>query len=232
MTEFLVVWFDAPLMSFGGTAVDAKGVTSDRPGASLLTGLLGNALGWEHRHVDELQALQARLVYGSRQDRRGERLVDYQTIDLGQAHLVGTGWTTRGVIEGRDGAFSEGTHIRHRHYLADAAYTVVLTLAEGEGPTLEALEEALRYPARPLFLGRKPCLPAAPLLPPQPRIQAAGVEDALRRAPARSGARGGLVWVPDDGGTGTLEVVCVDRDWRNQVHVGARSERMRRLEGP
>ena len=73
-------------------------------------------------------------------------------------------WTTRGAPEKRGGA-SLGTHIRRPHYLADAAYTVTLTLDPAdEPPTLDELEAALRHPARPLFIGRKTCLPARPLV--------------------------------------------------------------------
>ena len=42
--------------------------------------------------------------------------------------------------------------------------TVALRLdEEGDEPTLDNLAKALQEPARPLFIGRKPCLPSTPL---------------------------------------------------------------------
>jgi len=79
----IVLRFDAPLVSFGAPAVDQNGVVQPFPALSMLTGLIANALGWEHRESDKLDALQERLRYAARTDRRGEALLDYQTVDLG-----------------------------------------------------------------------------------------------------------------------------------------------------
>lgn len=216
-------------MAFGGTMVDNYGVTDDFPGASLLVGLFGNALGWFHRDVDRLQALQSRLLYAVREDRRGRRLTDYQTVDLGQPHLVDTGWTTHGVLEGRAGAFSTGTHIRYRDYLADASYTVVVGLSSSEFPTLDDLASALKRPARPLFIGRKTCLPSLPLLVQQHghavMVTAPTPRDALFLYPSKKSCR---IWFPvdDEDHEGHTHPFRDHRDWRNQVHVGQRLIRM------
>ncbi|MGK9517924.1 hypothetical protein O6467_24530, partial [Salmonella enterica subsp. enterica] len=79
--------------------------------------------------------------------------------------MLDTGWTTRGRREDRKGGTAAtGTHQRWRDHWANGVATVAMAL-DGDGePTLDALETALRAPARPLFIGRKPCLPAAPLL--------------------------------------------------------------------
>ena len=63
----------------------------------MLTGLLANALGWDHRDADSLERLQDRLRFASRLDRAGHPLVDYQTVDLGQDWMrpENAGWTTR-----------------------------------------------------------------------------------------------------------------------------------------
>lgn len=185
--EVLVLRLQAPLMSFGGVAVDEIRPTREMPGRSLLTGLLGNALGWHHRDSEALQRLQQRLVYAVRQDDPGQYLEDFHTVDLGQSFLS-RGWTTRGAPEGRgSGSATSGTHIRQLHYLADAAYTVALTLSPAEEqPTLEALHAALARPARPLFLGRKTCLPSRPLVGHRgecDRLTAASPLEALTRIP-------------------------------------------------
>lgn len=236
MTQVLLLRIDAPLVSFGTAMVDQNGVVQSFPPRSLLTGLFGNALGWDHRDEGLLQALQSRIVYAARIDRAGQALLDYQTVDLGAAWMNPelAGWTTRGRIEERAGASSDATHIRYRHHRADSVHTVAVELRPAtESPTVGDLAAALKSPARPLFIGRKPCLPAAPLL--------LGVTEkenalaALASAPRIDAHRGGddgtlPAWWDDvlpsdgDGVVGPFEpqVFTDERDWRSQIHVGRR----------
>ena len=69
--DVLILRFDAPLMSFGAPIVDNQGEIQPYPALSMMTGLLGNALGFDHSEFDRLERLQERLRYASRQDRRG-----------------------------------------------------------------------------------------------------------------------------------------------------------------
>lgn len=243
MIDALILRFDAPIVAFGGVLIDAHGVTRSFPARSMLTGLLGNALGYGHRDAALLQALQARIHYAVRCDRPGQRLRDFQTVDLSQPFLW-EGWTTRGTVQGRYGesgneikllksAFSKGqslpltkktTSIRRRDYIADSVYTVALALdASATQPDLAALADAVREPGRPLFIGRKSCLPAEPVF--VTRLQAASLREALITAPLSKRAAGHRfrVWLPADGPhvSGALPL-SDDRDWANQIHVGRR----------
>ncbi len=231
--EALLLRLEGPLMSFGGPMVDQQGVIQDHPGLSLLTGLLGNALGYDHSESERLQDLQGRLNYAVRADRPGQKITDYQTVDLGQDHLVGTGWTTRGEpIERGKGEATEGTHIRFREYLADGRYLVAISLAKGT-PSLDDLARALAEPARPLFLGRKTCLPAAPLmlrrvtvpslltaLETEPWLRATGSTTPAEGAPQSVSAW----WPRHEGAPASSREVAVtdERDWLNQIHTGRR----------
>ena len=231
MQTFLVLTLEAPLMSFGGVTVDKFGRTTAHAQLSQIAGLCANALGWDHGDFAQIGGLQARLRLGSRADVPGSAITDYQTVDLGQAlngvEWMQMGWTTQGRAEGREGGTaSQGTHIRLRDYLADAVHTVVLALEPAdEKPTFDELEAALREPARPLFIGRKPCLPSGPLL--TGRVEADSVLAALRLAPRHPRSKpGGLAaWWPDgDGAHDPSRTVPIidERDWANQVHVGRR----------
>lgn len=161
MHRWLHLRLSAPLMAFGGVAIDQIGPTRDLPAASALTGLLANAQGWHWRESARHQALQDRLVFGALLARPGRPLTDSQNAQLAKTDK---GWTTRGQPEGRDGASYGAPHRRQRHYLADACVHVVLRLdLADEPPTLDDLARALDRPARPLFVGRKSCLPTAPL---------------------------------------------------------------------
>jgi len=226
--EALLLRFDAPLMSFGGPAVDHVGVTEEFPARSMLAGLIANALAYHHHQTLEAQRLQARIHFATRRDREGKRIEDYQTVDLGQSHLRDTGWTTWGEPETREGAYSEETHIRNRHYLADAIYTVTLNLRPPEEPpTLDEIARALEFPARPLFIGRKPCLPSAPILLGRASGESfRALLEQIPRVPER-GDTGPLTgWWPAEEGvddtSSRLVPVTDDRDWANQIHVGRR----------
>jgi len=230
----LILRLDAPLMSFGTVMVDQHGFTDRFPGTAMLTGLIANALGWDHRDFDRLQSLQDRLEYAARWDSEPERIVDYHTVDLGQAKMSAPGWTTRGLPEHRAGSEGArlGTHQRYRHYWADGLMTVALYLKGDVDPDLEEVGNALRHPARPLFLGRKACLPARPLLDPRnPVVEGENLLAILRKVPVwkRDGTPAGNVatyacWPAELGVSGRGEVRRVYdlRDWRNQIPAGSR----------
>ncbi len=242
--DILLMRLRAPMMSFGAPIVDSLGVIQPYPALSMVCGLLGNALGYHHRDADKLTRLQGRLRFAVRQDLAGRRLRDFQTADLGQDFMLSNrAWTTSGVLDERAGGSAKtGTHIRKRDYWVDAAYTLAVGL-EGEGePSLEALDGALRYPARPLFIGRKPCVPSERIS--MGLTQADSLVHALRRAPLAKNAprrvamgswmRARLgsddqrcaMWWPqgDPNGEDPLDTFPVTdaRDWANQIHVGQR----------
>ena len=227
MTDpYLLMRFEAPLMSFGAAMTEQSGPTWRFPGRAMLAGLLGNALGYAHWESDRLQALQDALVFGARVDRGGERVLDYQTVDLGQEFML-SGWTTAGRLQGRGGASATGTQIRRREYWADSILTVALRVCRVPGvPTEQELHDALHCPERPLFIGRKPCLPSVPLA--LGVVLAESLWLALRDAPSHPRADR-APWpallpaaeCPDAART-LLQHRTDDRDWPNQIHVGRR----------
>ena len=108
--------------------------------------------------------------------------------------------------------------------------TVALRLEpNGETPDLDALELALQEPARPLFIGRKPCLPSAPLfagfgdgdtaldaLLAWPLAQSSDESDNLR-----------LLW-PDGEGADNVAanrqyMLTDQRNWVSGLHGGGRA---------
>ena len=163
MPRHLIMRLESPLMSFGGETIDNYGVIRPFPATSMLTGLFANALGWRRIERERHQSLQDRLVFAARIDREpagGVRLTDFQSAAINNSEQ---GWTTRGRPEGRAGGTYQN-HLRYRDYFADMRVTIALRLhPESAPPTLDELATALQEPARPLFIGRKPCLPSAPL---------------------------------------------------------------------
>lgn len=236
--DCLLLRFDAPMMSFGGVLVDQHNPTDRFPGRAMLTGLIANALGWNHRDFAALGTLQERIRFAARWDIPPQPLRDYQTVDLGQPHLREAGWTTRGVPEHREGGSARyGTHQRYRHYWADGVLTVSVTLEPGD-PSLSVVTDALAHPVRPLFLGRKSCLPAARIV--LGIRSAPDLLAALHAEPTHPRAGSGThdleaCWPPGLGGSdeGSRQRMqrTDDRDWPNQVHVGTRTVIEGRLRG-
>lgn len=214
----------APMASFGGEIVDAHGVIRDMPAQSMLTGLLANALGWDRSMRTEHQALQDRIVFGAvwERDIGLSRMVDYQTAQLGKNDRS---WTTRGVPAGRDGGAATyvGAHQRWREYHADLRLSVVVRLEPAEtSPTLNALHAALDRPARPLFIGRKCCLPSSPIF--GGWVEATTAREALG-AIAPSGAAGLFAsWPAAEGTDGSNRITSVtdERNWVSGLHGGGR----------
>ena len=219
----LILRLEAPLMSFGGVVIDNYGVTDAWPAASMLTGLIGNALGWKRMDATALDRLQERLVFACRADREGERLRDYQTAELAKNDK---GWTTRGQPEGRAGGAGTyvGMHIRHRDFWADRVVSVALRLEPvDEAPDLDAVAAAFDRPARPLFLGRKPYLPATRILTGKAvgdtaLLALAAFEPGKRECAAFAPATEGVVgFLPN----ATRELrVSGRRNWISGVHGG------------
>ena len=220
MTRWLKLDIAAPMMAFGGVAIDHVGPTRNFPAASLLVGLFGNALGWHWRDRPAHQDLQDRLVFASALIAEGRVLTDTQNAKLEKNDR---GWTTWGAPEGRDGASYDAPHRRRRDYLCDAEVLAVCRLSPGAAPDTEALAAALAYPARPLFLGRKSCLPSRPL-------HGGWVEGETAHAALAAALPGNgpaqpvrAQWPEGEGPPGSRRLDLADlRNWRSGLHGGSR----------
>ncbi len=229
MRRWLALRLESPLAAFGGLSIDKNGPTTDFPGASMLTGLCGNAMGWHWSDKQRHQALQDRIVFGARADRAGEPLTDMQNAHIGARDA---GWTTLGEPESRTGGPNtyKSPHRRERDYHADLSMMVVLRLEPTHHtPDLDDLARAFRWPARPLFIGRKPCLPSAPIVGVEADrwIEAESAYEALRKM---KGSKDGMraMWPvgqgPETGGEVDAVTAAIDlRNWRTGLHGGSRT---------
>ncbi len=222
--KWLVIRLEAPLMAFGGVAVDQERPTRDFPAASMLTGLAANALGlhWSDRVAHD--ALQARLIFAARREREPSAagvIRDMQNVHLTKADR---GWTTFGVPEGRDGASYGAPHRRARDYLAHCAVRVVLRFHPVElSPTLETLADKLDRPIRPLFIGRKSCVPSCRLM--DGWVYGDTAHAALSSLPGSGTFR--ALWPAGEGPEADASVDRVIdlpdiRNWRTGLHGGSR----------
>lgn len=219
--RWLKLNLEAPLSAFGGVVVDGLGVIRDQPALSAITGLLANALGYDRTETGRLAALQFRLLLASAfRAGDGSRMTDFQTAKLAKNDR---GWTRWGV-EGREGGANtyDSPALMHRDYLADRSTICVVGLRDDGDPDLDALAAALDRPERPLFIGRKSCLPSRPIL--GGVIEATDALEALRAAIATPGDW--RVSVPRGQGAPNQarEIRIPDmRDWTAGFHSGDRA---------
>ena len=238
MPRHLLMRLSAPLMAFGGETIDNLGIIRDFPALSMLTGLLANALGYGREEDELLDHLQARLVFGCRLEgswQNAPRLMDYQTAVIHSGASGDQGWTTLGEPETRRGAAGQSTLQRYRDYHTDGQALIALRLEPAhETPTLDELAQALDHPARPLFIGRKHCLP-------NQRVfagwqEAENILGALQNARLLSTSQAPSANLPTDmrvqwpQGEGQLIGdraidLCDERNWRSGVHGGWRQIR-------
>jgi len=158
-----------------------------------------------------------------------QRVQDFQTAQLGKDDKA---WTTWGVPEERAGGAGTyaGPHLRYRDYHADLCAWVALALAPAaEAPTLDDIAVALDKPVRPLFIGRKPCLPAGRLIT---GWQTSGdLRSALQAIVTEKSATPTIGWRaqwPDGEGAqpgDRLLDVCDERNWDSGIHGGWRPVR-------
>lgn len=230
--RYILLNLEAPLMAFGGETVDNYGVVRPFPAASMLTGLLANALGWRRVERARHQRLQDRLAFAARIDREpagGVHMTDFQSAAITNTDRS---WTTRGRPEGRGGGVYVNW-LRYRDYFADMRVRAALRLEPaGEWPTLDDAAAALREPARPLFIGRKPCLPSAPLF--AGFVDGDTALDAIIAAPMDAADRAGaaavrLQWPGGESGGGADGVtqsreymITDERNWVSGLYGGGR----------
>jgi CRISPR system Cascade subunit CasD len=165
--NYLVFQLQAPLSSWGEPAVGEFRGTAEHPTQSALVGLLGAALGLlrddeaAHASLRDGYGFAVALLSG------GSLLRDYHTAQV----------PPRTALKGRPQATRRhelavpktdlSTILSTRDYRQNAASLVAVQPRSDCIPphTLAELASALREPQFTLYLGRKACVPAAPLWP-------------------------------------------------------------------
>ena len=222
--RWMILRFHAPMASFGGVSIDSHGVTREFPGKSLLVGLFANALGWTRSMACKHQELQERIIFGViyENDTEHHLITDYQTVKL---RFNDKSWSTRGQPVGRDGGRNTyvGAHQRWRQYLNDIRFISVVRLNDPEVyPTIDELADAIQFPARPLFIGRKSCLPSAPIF--RDWVHAPNVLDALCSTIETKNSKRKGMWSASSSATYVEKSMTVadERNWVTGLHGGSR----------
>jgi len=155
--------------------------TGDLPSRSMLTGLLGAALGVRKHEGHRLNALASHISYAARTQGEPRVMEDFHIADLGRNYMQSDkAWSTSGARTYRSGSVTQDKVLQRKEYLADSSVIVAVRIEEragvAPGPTTAearvwaasispaAVVGALQKPAFPLFIGRKTCVPSRPIV--------------------------------------------------------------------
>lgn len=162
----LALLLDGPMQSWGFASRFTRRTTALHPTKSGVVGLLAAALGVNKHGRDEAAQIARLAVLGcttiTLPKQRGPRelpmlrLSDYHTI--GGGYDKDTDWMKK--PRAASGATLE-TVLSERHYLLDARFGVLL---EGAQAWLGQIAVKLSDPTWGVWLGRKCCIPASPVL--------------------------------------------------------------------
>lgn len=225
--RFLYLRLAEPMMSFGAAQRNSVYRNDDivtppsgmppgnavLPGRAFLTGLIGNALGYERHDGAMLHQLHENIRFAAALVRRGRLEEDFATARLG---INDRGWTTRGRVEGRRGGAETYTsaHVMRRGYWAGA--DVALTLRLLDDRLTDRIAAALSRPERPLFVGRKAYLPATYLY--RGILMADDAHSALRLAAFDAEP---VIWDRGEGPDDARLVLRDDKSWVTDVYAGS-----------
>lgn len=152
----LLLRLAGPLQSWGSSSKFNTRHTRAEPTKSGVLGLIAAAQG--RRRTDPIEDLLT-LRFGVRVDQPGVLVRDFQTA---------VQWNT---------TKQESMPLSYRFYLADAVFVAGVS---GDLELLKGVDQAIRRPIFPPFLGRRSCPPARPL---SMGVVDATLEDAMRSAP-------------------------------------------------
>lgn len=153
--RFLALRLEGPIQSWGFDSQYNRRNTGLMPTKSAIAGMCCAALGLprgsdkEQKFLAKFSAVRMTAIAIPRKGKKSElpvrRLQDYHTVQN---------------TKKADGKIKD-CHITHRQYLTDAAFGVLL---EGDEVLLNEIVAALADPVWGLWLGRKTCIPSAPVL--------------------------------------------------------------------
>jgi CRISPR system Cascade subunit CasD len=145
------------LQSWGDDSRYTTRNTRTAPTKSAVLGMLAAAQG--RRRGADIKDLRS-LDFGVRVDQPGQIVIDYHIV-TGASHAPSSPPQQRlPTADGKLLPAAKSTKETRRYYLSDAVFLAVL---EGDNVAIRTLDDALRRPRYPLYLGRRSCPPSRPL---------------------------------------------------------------------
>ncbi|WP_036534240.1 type I-E CRISPR-associated protein Cas5/CasD [Oceanobacter kriegii] len=160
--DYLVFRLYGPMASWGQAAVGGERPTGMAPGRAAILGLIGAAMGIEREDDAGQQQLFDELQIAVKQLSAGTLMRDYQTVQAPSTDKKHRHFTRKSELS----VDKLNTVLSSRHYRQDGIWIVAVYLKDGaQNLTLKQIQEYFKRPVFPLYLGRKSCPPALPLMP-------------------------------------------------------------------
>ena len=153
-TSCVVLRLEGPLQSWGTSSQYNRRMTDILPSRSAVTGMLCAALGLS-RGSDEEQAFLMEMVSVRMLTVAVPRMLEGRRLPVRRMEDYHTVQNTL-----KAGGTFKDCHITRRQFLLDASFRVFLS---GERLLMEKIGAALQDPVWGLWLGRKACIPSAPV---------------------------------------------------------------------
>lgn len=164
-SQYLLLWLEAPLQSWGFDSKFGRRDTLKFPTRSGVLGLLCAALGYsgeQKEFLAQMSSKQQLVVSYLRNDEKKQTitpeplLMDFQMV--GSGYDNSDPWQSLLIPKTSEGkkAVGGGSKMTYRYYLQDARFAVVLECSQAESTLFS---KALQNPMYDLFLGRKNCVP-------------------------------------------------------------------------
>ena len=176
----LALRLEGPLQSWGFEDRFNRRKTALLPTKSALLGMCCAALGAARGSKDEqawlpkLNALRCLVIAVPRKMQRGENMRPLTVRRMEDYHTV---LDTRSAEKPN---LKDNAVLTYRTYLNDASFAVVFS---GDADTLQELAAALADPVWGMWLGRKACIPASPVLRGSFESETAALEHLLDGSP-------------------------------------------------
>lgn len=178
MENYLVFRLYGPMASWGEIAIGEVRRSASYPSRSAILGLVSAALGIKRSNSEKLALLFDGYDVAVRVDSTGVLLRDYHTVQVPDSTGKYQYATRRDeLIMGKDRL---GTMLTSREYRCDALCIVALRERNKPPYSLVVINDKLLKPEFVLYLGRKSCPLALPILP--QCINAGGFREALDSA--------------------------------------------------
>lgn len=162
---------EAPLVSFSAdTIYNDLHPTAYRPSKSQIIGMIGAAMGIKREEIERLNELDQKYdIFIPEANHSVPRIYeDFQVVSKRKTlsgRLAGSDLTVseNDQFLAFSGKFASGKHtlVIRKQYLENLGPFIVYLLGSEED--LREAEQALKAPYYPLYIGRKCCIPSAPI---------------------------------------------------------------------
>lgn len=178
---------DAPLQSYGVKSRWDTRDTSTYPSKSAVIGILSCALGYPRgdKRIDELTN---NVNVHVRIDKTGNVIEDLQTVNWPiKEYQQKVNWSPKSRNSRKtDKAHNDFHPLLTKMYICDAIFTVFV---EGSKEIIERCYNAMINPVWPVYLGRKCCIPASPIVQERPFELESDIETLIKETPIFDMAR-------------------------------------------